>query len=77
MTSVAPSILPSHFPDNGVLSGNCVLESGVADGFCPHPDQWELDLGDMLPLAVGPCGVGRSERSERGRRRLVCHSQGQ
>lgn len=32
--------------------------------FAPSPEQWELDLGDLLPLQTRPA---RSERSERGR----------
>jgi hypothetical protein len=35
--------------------------------YCPSPDHWEMDLGDLLPLQVQRA---RSERSERGRTEL-------
>lgn len=36
--------------------------------FTPHPDQWEFDLGDRLPLQARPA---RTERSEGGQAALV------
>ncbi len=41
--------------------------------FVPSPEQWELDLADVLPLQVPPPVPARTERSEGGPRQAVAH----